>query len=119
MRSRRFAGLLTGMMAGLLIWAAHFAVVYAFNGLACARGFAGTTLFGIGLVPAGIVAVTVLALAATALVVLRARRGPWPALGTSDEAGRFVRWMTAAFASLSLLAILWIGLPALQVPACG
>ncbi|MGQ9368104.1 hypothetical protein [Azospirillum sp. ST 5-10] len=119
MRSRRFAGLLAGMMAGLLIWAAHLAVVYAFTALGCARGFAGATLFGIGLVPAGVALATLLALAAAGLVAVRAWRGPWPAAGASGEAGGFVRWMTAAFAGLSWLAILWIGLPALQVPACG
>ena len=28
-------------LAGLLIWAFHFGAIYAFQALACARGFAG------------------------------------------------------------------------------
>ena len=119
MGSRRFTGLLTGMMAGLLIWALHFALVYAVTGIACARGLGQATVLGVALVPAVVAVATLAALAATAAVVMRTRRSPWPAAGASEESGRFVRWMTAAFAALGLLAILWVGLPAVQVPVCG
>ncbi|WP_035693740.1 hypothetical protein [Azospirillum halopraeferens] len=118
MGSRRFTGLLVGMFAGLLIWAAHFVLVYGLTGLACARGLGGATLLGVALVPAAIVAATLAALLATGAVWLAAWRGGGPAGEGRDETVRFVRWLTAGFAGLGLMSILWVGLPALQVPVC-
>jgi hypothetical protein len=107
-------------IAGLVVWAVHFGVVYGANAVACERGLEGRALLGHPLVPAVVLGATALALAAVALVGLRA----WRRLehGLAGEEGedepRFLVWLTAATALLSALAILWEGLPALFVRPC-
>jgi hypothetical protein len=93
------AGLL--MSAGALCWALHFAAVYGFTGVACARGYAQA-------VPWAILACTVVAglgAAAVMSVALRQRES-------------FEHWLAAAIAGAAMLAIVWEALPALLVPAC-
>jgi hypothetical protein len=109
------------MIGGLLIWGAHFAVVYIFNALACARRFAGLSYFGWGIVPLTVSVLTVVALLATALVLLLAywRRGPARASRDEKPVNDFMRYTTITIAALSLVAIAWNGLPALIVPPCG
>jgi hypothetical protein len=89
------------MVSGLMIWAAHFSVIYGFTGLACARGLAGA-------VPWVIALATLAAVAACLLMAVQ-------------EIGQrqgFVSWMTAGSAGVALLAILWQALPVLLVPPC-
>ena len=85
------------MSSGVIVWAVHFAVVYGFTALACARGFGGAAPWLVG--------VATLVAAAAAVLVLLAH--------LSQE---FTRWITAALAAAALLAILWEGLSALLVP---
>jgi hypothetical protein len=85
--------------AGPLLWAFHFTVIYAFNALACARGFSQ-------FVPWVIAAATLVLGAAATLLVLRSSR---------EE---FVDWLSASLAALSLVAILWQALPVLLVSPC-
>ena len=119
MSARSFPAAFTGMMAAFLIWAAHFAAIYSLNGLACARGYDGPRLLGFPFVPALVVGATAVALLLTLLVLMRALLGRGPAAHTREDPRRFVRWFTAAAAGAALIAILWNGLPALQVPPCG
>ena len=119
MRARGFSGRLVEMLAGPLIWAAHFLFIYIFQALACARGFAGVSLLGTGIVPLTVGMATAVAAVATVLMLFRAMRdlgaiGP----ATEQDAERFMNWMTAAGAGLSLVAILWDGLPVLLLPSC-
>lgn len=109
------------MIGGLLVWAAHFGVVYVFNALACARGFVGTSVLGFGLVPFVVVATTILALAAAGAILLLAYRHTFATSASPDEkpVSDFLRYTTMAVAALSLVAIAWNGLPALIVPPCG
>jgi hypothetical protein len=117
----RFIGELANMVAGLLLWAAHFAVVYAVHTLSCARGFAPWTVLGFGLVPFVIAAATIVALAGSGLVLaialrdLRAMRGPRSDVRDSQ---RFLTYTSATVASFSMLAILWVALPALFIQPC-
>jgi hypothetical protein len=109
------------MIGGLLVWAFQFGVIYVFNALACARGFAGRQVLGIGIVPFVVGAASLVALAAALAVLLAAlwRRGP--ARGSREErpVDDFLRYTTIAIAALSLVAIAWNAVPAFIVPPCG
>jgi hypothetical protein len=120
MATRSFPATFAAMMAPYLIWGAHFGVVYGINGLACARGLDRISVAGVSIVPVAVTVATLLALGLAALVLVRALLdgGPAAHVGSAD-ARRFVRWFTAAAAASALIAILWVGLPAFQLPACG
>jgi hypothetical protein len=109
------------MIGGLLIWGAHFSIVYVFNALACARRFAGLSYFGFGIVPLTVSVATIIALLATLAVLLLALWQRGPARGSRDErpVDDFMRYTTITIAGLSLVAIAWNGLPALMIPPCG
>ncbi|MFC4174297.1 hypothetical protein ACFOYU_19985 [Microvirga sp. GCM10011540] len=109
------------MTGGLLIWGAHFGLVYIFNSLACARQFVGLSYLGIGIVPLTVTGATVVALAGVVAVLLLAlwRRGPARAPQHEKPVDGFMRYTTITTAALSFVAIAWNGLPALIVPPCG
>ncbi len=119
MRARSFPATVAGMMAAFLIWAAHFFAVYGLNGLACARGLDTLRVFGFPFVPFAVVAATALALLLAGAVLMTALLGRGPAAQVREDPRRFIRWFTAGAAGVALVAILWNGLPALQVPPCG
>lgn len=108
------------MIGGLLVWGAHFGIVYVFNALACARGFVAVSVFGLGIVPVVVVGSTILALAATGWILLLAYRRTGPAAASRDDkaVNEFLRYTTITIATLSLVAIAWSGVPALIVPPC-
>jgi hypothetical protein len=107
------------LTGGLVVWSARFLSVYAFTGLACARGWADATLFGLGLVQVVIMLATLIgvaicgALIATSIARLRSN----PADG---EAGtiRFVNTVAPLVAGSSILAMVWETLPVLFIPIC-
>ncbi len=103
-------------LAGLLIWALHFGAIYAFQALACARGFAGEVA-GAGIVTVFVVAATVLALLAAAAVLVAGWRtaGANADLAEHDE---FLRSLGLLVAGLSVVTIVWEALPVLMMPAC-
>lgn len=107
------------VLGGLLIWAAYFGFVYVFNALACARSFHRLHLLGFSVVPLTILSGA--AIAATGVLVLMfiALRGPDHVEDTRDSSADFLRHLAVGVALLSLLAIGWIGLPAIIVPPCG
>lgn len=109
------------MLGGLLVWGVHFALIYTLNALACARQFAGMRIFGFGIVPFTVSAMTLVALAATLVILLLAVRQRGPARASRDETpvNDFMRYMTITIAWLSFAAIAWNGVPALIVPPCG
>lgn len=121
----RFAREIAGMIAGLLIWAGHFAAVYVVHTLACARGWAQASILGVGLVPFTIIAVTLAALVASALVLLyavrdirRLREEREQEAAAAEQPDHFLAYTTATIAGFSLLSIAWVGLPALFIPPC-
>ena len=87
--------------AGIGVWALHFAVLYGFTGLACARGWAGA-------VPWVVAGATLAAVAALGLAGWR----QWP------RRGEFIGWMSLAVAGLALIAIAYEAVPVLIVPPC-
>ena len=89
------------MSAGALCWALHFAAIYGFAGVACARGLASA-------VPWAILACTLVAAMGAAAVMVVALR----------QRDSFEHWFAAGVAGAALVAILWEALPALLVPAC-
>ncbi|MGH8717617.1 MAG: hypothetical protein ACREV0_01530 [Burkholderiales bacterium] len=96
------------LLSGILIWAAHFLVIYAMTGIICARAN------WIELLPWGIGAASAIAVAGVLAIIfvsLREIRG-------ATEPSRFLRWLTTAFAMLALIAIIWEALPVVMVPIC-
>ena len=106
------------LTAGLTIWFARFTAVYGFTGLMCARPSWNAEVFGIGIVTIGIVAMTMVALAANGAVFNRAwsRLNESPSEGT--ENARFVHYVAAAMVALGSVAIVWETLPVLLIPVC-
>lgn len=100
---RPFARASLRMFAGILIWAAHFAAIYGYTAIACARGFGAQAItIGVG------VATLVAALAALAML-----------LPAWSQRTRFEDALTAGVAALALVAIVYEGLTVLiVVPAC-
>src|SRR3546814_15575902 len=84
-----------GALAGLLIWAAHFLLIYGFAALACARGFADVRLLGAGVVPLIVGAATAVAILAVAAMLLLALLGPGKENAAARGGPRFLRWLTA------------------------
>lgn len=109
------------MIAALLIAGAHFLFIYVFAAIACAKGFAVREIAGFGIVPFVNGLATVIALIAVLLILVDAlRRMGWRAPKSSDAAAApiFLAWMTAGFAGLCLVAIVWYSLPNFMVPVC-
>jgi len=89
------------MSSGAMVWAAHFAALYGFTALACARGFATAVPWVAG-------GATLAALLALAFLVLRnVPRG--------DE---FTRWMTMAVAGFAAVGVVYETVPLFIVPIC-
>lgn len=105
------------MTSGFVFWAAQFTIIYGVTGIACARGWWHVTLFGLDMVRGGIAAATLLALAATAFVFMRALAARRPR-DDSEPADRFIDTVTLSVCGLALVAIAYNGLPALILPAC-
>jgi hypothetical protein len=72
--SLRFAVTMLRMNGGLLIWGLHFGLVYGVNGIVCARELADVQWFGLGIMTWVVVAATVVALAATLVLIGHALR---------------------------------------------
>ncbi len=118
MSDRRPISRLLFATCGLIAWAAQFTVIYGVAAVACARGYGGVVLLGIGLVPFTVLAATVLALAATGLAMAVAARDRRGMDERTDPTDRFLNTTALLVGGLSLVTILWHGLPALIVPAC-
>jgi hypothetical protein len=117
----RFIGELANMVAGLLVWAAHFAVVYSVHAVSCARGLNHWTVLGFGLVPFTITVATALALAgslAVLAIALRDLRDMRDAHSAVQDSQRFLIYTSATVAGFSILAIVWVALPALFIEPC-
>lgn len=97
-----FAGRALQIHAGVIVWAMHFAAIYGFTALACARGLAATAVTWTVAIASTVAAAACIGIA---LAGLRAAR-------------RFESWLSAALAGMALVAIAWETLPVLTVPAC-
>ena len=96
----RFVRTTLRMFAGVLIWAAHFLLIYTFTALACTRDLASSV------VPV-IIAATGLGVLGAALIA----RSALPPRGFAD-------WLAVSVASIAILAMMWEALPLLWIPVC-
>ena len=100
---------------GLIVWFVRFIGAYAFTGLACARSWQGTTILGLGLIPAGLVLSATIGVAICLALILHAisrlRR-------TGEENSRFVHVLAALVAGIGALAMVLETAPVLFLAAC-
>lgn len=118
MNRRYFPRTALFVTAGLLIWATDFLFIYVFAAIACARGHAGATVLGIGIIPLASTVATLAAAGACLGVVMAGRREARPAAAESANGG-FIAGLAAIAAALALIAIVFTGLPALLLQTCG
>ena len=108
--SPSFLPVLFSVLAGAVIWAVHFTVIYGLTSVACARGLDARV------VPLTVVVATGVAALAAGAVMVRALRPVAPA--GNEAPADFIRWITAAVAGLALAAILLEAVTVAFVPAC-
>lgn len=121
MAEQRFASKTFYLFGGLLIWAAHFMLVYSVNAVACVFGFAKVQVIGADLVPFTVILATLVALASAGYLLLSmmAWQGPLRGEARTDPSTIFLRQVTIALTLLAMIAILLSALPSLIVPPCG
>jgi hypothetical protein len=120
MSDQGFIGRMLFMIGGLLVWAAHFAVLYGFTSVACAKRFAAAHVLGIGIVPFVVGAATLLAWAAIGALLWSAvsRTVPLRSPRYAEVTEHFLGYTAAVIAVLSLVAITWTAVPVLVVAPC-
>ena len=111
---RGFLGETLFAVSGLLIWVAHFLVVYVLTAVICARALGEVAAVGPALVPPAIAAATVVAVGAIVALVVFARLRTRAA----SPVQRFLGWLTMASGGIGLIAVLWEALPAAILPPC-
>ncbi|WP_262270178.1 MULTISPECIES: hypothetical protein [Microvirga] len=116
--TRRRTGQVALMLAGLLAWAVQFTVIYGATSTLCGLDRADATLLGTGAVQAVILITTFAAFLAAAAALSWSLRTQRRMSGQAAPADRFMTQAGALIGGLSLIAILWQGLPALILPAC-
>ncbi len=93
-------------LAGPLVWAAHFLVVYASESVLCSRGWGAD---------AHLTLIALATVAGLALLFVSSRR----ALAASGaEGSAFMQRVAAALSLLGGLAIVWTALPAVFLSSC-
>lgn len=115
--SGRRTGQVLLMLAGLLAWAIQFTAIYGVTSTLCGRGGADATLLGLGAVPATILSATLVTLAAAAMALVRSL-GSGRRAEDHSAADEFMRQAAVLVNGLSIVVILWHGIPALILPAC-
>ncbi len=93
---------------GLIVWSAHFLVVYCSAALLCATGLAERTFLGFRPIVATTAFATVLALLLLAALALRPAGQPVRTASADHDADRFLIWQTRAVAGLSAVAVLFV-----------
>lgn len=108
----RFSFQLVFVVGGLIVWGAHFLLIYPFNAIACTRGFAAVA-------PLTILALTVLALAALAAIVYAAARNRGPLRARSGDPNQaLLRMLAIGIALLAAVAVVWETIPVVMIPPC-
>jgi len=106
--------------AGPLIWAANFVLMHAFTAAACARGFATTTIAGVGGVVWAMVVSTFVAILAAAWIAYKALsryRARCAQMGSPDTEC-YIHFTAAAVAVLSLVGMGWTAFAAAVSFSC-
>lgn len=113
---------LTGIAAPLAVWALHFVLVYAMQGLACAQGWQRTPWAGREAVFWWLLLATLAAAVAIAWLGLRGWRG-WRVQCRAQDDGarrrRFATRLAMATAAIALLAVAFTATPIFLLPPCG
>ncbi len=113
---------LTGIAAPLTMWALHFVLVYAMQGLACAQGWQRTPWAGREAVFWWLLLTTLVAAVAIVWLGLRAWRAWRLERGAQADAAhrrRFATRLTLASAAMALLAVAFTATPIFLLPTCG
>jgi hypothetical protein len=113
---------LTGIAAPLTVWALHFVLVYAMQGLACAQDWQRTLLAGREAVFWWLLLATLAAAVAIACLGLRAWRSWRAQRGALEDVARrrrFAARLTLASAAMALLAVAFTATPIFLLPTCG
>lgn len=103
---------------GLLIWAAHFASLYAVQTALCALGGQPENAALLRLVGVALTAIAIAALVGVGMSLL-ADIGRASGMPGEPRAGRFLREIATAAIGVALLAVLWSLFPLLALPPCG
>lgn len=111
--NRPFPYVFLAVLAGPLIWAVHFLLIYTVNGVVCARPGIQTYWMGIALSSWAIIGIGLMALAAMASIYVRQRHRIPPAGAPS-----FLPWLAGTLSLLSAIAIVWETIPVLFFPPC-
>jgi hypothetical protein len=107
---RPFGATALRLSAGVIVWAAHFATIYGYTGLACARQFHDAGAVWLAGVPWVIGVATLIAVAIMLwLMAPLVRR---------ERTGDFVVWMSGAIAGLALIGIVYEAVPVFMLPVC-
>jgi len=122
---------LFSLIAGPLVWSAHFLSLYVFTAIACAHGFFDDRILGLRLVPlvGGAITLVAVALILDALVLSWRRwRGlprdgepePLPPQDRNDVASRrrFMAHAGLLLSGLALIATIWETLPIVFFASC-
>jgi hypothetical protein len=106
-------------LGGLVAWAVQFSVIYGVTSTLCGRGWADAMLFGIGVVQFTILTATLATLTATVILLIVSLREDRQQRDQSTSATDiFLSQAGVLINGLSLVAILWSGVPAFILPAC-
>jgi hypothetical protein len=122
---------LFSLIAGPLVWSAHFLSLYVFTAIACAHGFFHDEIFGMRVVPlvGGAITLVAVALILDALVLSwrRWRGRPWdgepeplPPQDRNEVASRrrFMAHAGLLLSGLALIATIWETLPIVYFASC-
>lgn len=122
---------LFSLIAGPLVWTAHFLTLYIFTAIACAHGFFHQEVLGVRVVPLVGGAVTLVAVALildAAVLSYRRWRGmpsegqpaPLPPHDANDVASRrrFMAYAGLLLSGLALIATIWETLPIVFFATC-
>lgn len=104
------------LIAGPIIWAAHFLFINTINALLCARPSSGLSNVALGLPVSSwiILMASVLALGVMAWVTIRQRQRSGPGGRAAFSAA-----LTRSLCLLSALAVIWQTMPVFLVSECG
>ena len=122
---------LFSLIAGPLVWTAHFLTLYIFTAIACAHGFFEHEILGVRVVPLVGGAVTLLAVAlildALVLSYRRWQGRPWdgrpeplPPHDRNDVVSRrrFMAYAGLLLSGIALIATIWETLPIVFFATC-
>jgi hypothetical protein len=122
---------LFSLIAGALVWTAHFLTLYIFTAIACAHGFFHQEILGVRVVPlfGGAVTLVAIALILDAMVLAYRRWRGMPTEGeptplTPHDANdiasrrRFMAYAGLLLSGLALIATVWETLPIVFFATC-